>query len=105
MELFNMDRPTAEEFLAIYRGVLPEFNAIAEQMVTGPSIVMEIRQENAVKSFRDLCGPMDPEIAKNLRSNTLRAKYGIDRVQNAVHCTDLPEDGVLESEYFFKLLQ
>jgi hypothetical protein len=27
------------------------------------------------------------------------------QVQNAVHCTDLPEDGVLEVEYFFRLLQ
>lgn len=25
-----------------------------------------------------------------------RAKYGLDRVRNAVHCTDMPEDGVLE---------
>jgi nucleoside-diphosphate kinase len=48
-----------------------------------------------------LCGPIDPEIAKNLRPNTLRAKFGVDRVKNAIHCTDLPEDGVLESQYFF----
>ena len=27
------------------------------------------------------------------------------QVKNAVHCTDLPEDGVLEVEYFFKILQ
>jgi len=46
---------------------------------------------------------MDPEIAKNLRPNTIRAKYGKDRVENAIHCTDLPEDGILESEYFFSI--
>jgi hypothetical protein len=34
-----------------------------------------------------------------------RAKFGLDRVRNAVHCTDLPEDGTLECEYFFKILQ
>ena len=66
---------------------------------------MEIRQENAVKSFRELCGPMDPEIAKNLRPNTIRARFGIDRIRNAIHCTDLPEDGNLESEYFFSIQQ
>lgn len=58
-----------------------------------------------VKSFRDLCGPHDPEIARTLRPNTLRAKFGIDRVKNAIHCTDLPEDGILEVEYFFNILQ
>ena len=66
---------------------------------------MEIRQENAVKSFRELCGPVDPEIAKNLRPNTIRARFGTDRIRNAIHCTDLPEDGVLESEYFFSIQQ
>lgn len=99
--MFNLDRPTAEEFFEIYRGVLPEFIAITEHMTTGPCIALEIRQENVVQAFRNLCGPMDPEIAKNLRPNTLRARFGIDRIQNAVHCTDLQEDGVLESEYWF----
>jgi len=48
---------------------------------------------------------MDPEIAKNLRPNTLRARFGIDRCRNAVHCTDLPEDGTLETEYWFSIQQ
>lgn len=105
MQMFHLDKPTAEEFLEIYRGVLPEYIPTTEQMTTGPCIVMEVRQENAVMAFRQLCGPMDPEIAKNLRPNTLRARFGCDRVKNAVHCTDLPEDGVLESQYFFQIQQ
>jgi nucleoside-diphosphate kinase len=99
--MFNLDKPTAQEFLEVYRGVLPEFAPICEAMTNGPSIVLEVRQENAVASFRQLCGPMDPEIAKNLRPSTLRAKFGCDRVKNGIHCTDLPEDGILESQYFF----
>lgn len=62
---------------------------------------MEVRQENVVSTFRELCGPHDPEIARNLRPNTIRAKFGTDRVKNAVHCTDLPEDGVLEVFYSY----
>lgn len=103
MQMFNLDKPTAEEFFEIYKGVLPEFSAIIDQMINGPCIVLEVRQENAVKAFRELCGPMDPEIAKNLRPNTLRARFGIDRSRNAVHCTDLPEDGTLETEYWFSI--
>ena len=105
MQMFHLDRPTAEEFFEVYRGVLPEFTAMAEAMTTGPCIVMEIRQESAVQSFRELCGPMDPEIAKNLRPNTIRARFGHDRTRNAVHCTDLPEDGALECEYWFVIQQ
>jgi nucleoside-diphosphate kinase len=105
MQMFTLDKPTAEEFLEVYKGVLPEFPAISKHMTTGPCIVMEVRQEDCVKSFRELCGPMDPEIAKNLRPKTLRAKYGVDRVMNAIHCTDLAEDGTLECEYFFSIQQ
>jgi len=72
LEMFTLDKPTAEEFFEVYKGVLPEFVAMIEHMTTGPCIVLEVRQENVVKAFRDLAGPMDPEIAKNLRQNTLR---------------------------------
>jgi nucleoside-diphosphate kinase len=46
---------------------------------------------------------LDPEIAKNLRPNTIRAKFGQSRDVNAIHCTDLEEDGTLEVEYFFSI--
>lgn len=48
-------------------------------------------------------GPSDPELAKQLRPNSLRAKFGLDKVRNGVHCTDLPEDGILEVSFVFVL--
>merc|ERR1719359_1963647 len=93
----------AEEFLEVYKGVLPEYHDIVEQMCAGPVVAMEIRQENAVETFRKLVGPHDPEIARHLRPDTLRGQFGVDRVQNTLHCSDLPEDGLLECEYFFKM--
>ncbi len=39
------------------------------------------------------------EIARTLRPKTLRALFGSDKVKNAVHCTDLPEDAVLEVKF------
>lgn len=105
MEMFYLDKTQAEEFLEVYKGVLPEYSGIIDHITSGPIIVMEVRQENVVNSLRALCGPHDPEIARALRPNTIRALFGKDRVKNAVHCTDLPEDGVLEVQYFFELLQ
>jgi nucleoside-diphosphate kinase len=105
MQIFSLDTPTAEECLEVYKGVLPEFQSIVEEITTGPCIVMEIRQEDVVEGFRKLCGPHDPEIAKSLRPNTLRARFGMDRTFNAIQCTDLEEDGVSECEYFFDLLK
>ena len=104
MELFNLSRPVIEEFYDVYKGVIPEYLPIIENMTSGPVIALEVRQSNAVASFRELCGPHDPEIARHLRPNTIRAKFGLDRVRNVLHCTDMPEDGRIEVQYFFQLL-
>jgi nucleoside-diphosphate kinase len=73
MELFYLSRPVIEEFYSIYKGVLPEYVPLIEHLSNGPVIALEVRQENAVASFREFVGPHDPEIAKHLRPNTLRA--------------------------------
>jgi len=105
MQMFNLDRTSAEEFLEVYKGVVAEFNSLCDGLTTGASLALEIRGQNVVESFRDFAGPVDPEVARMIRPNSLRAEFGEDKVQNAIHCTDLPEDGVLESEYFFSILQ
>lgn len=55
--------------------------------------------------FRELCGPMDPELGRVLRPKSLRALFGLNKIRNGVHCTDLAEDGQLEVGYFFSILQ
>ena len=104
-EMFHLSRPQVEEFLDVYKGVLPEYLPLIEHMSNGPCIILEVRQENAVLMFRDFVGPYDPEIANHLKPDTLRAKFGVNRVKNAAHCTDLPEDGCLECQYFFDIMQ
>jgi nucleoside-diphosphate kinase len=107
MELFRLDRTTAAEFLEVYEGVVPHFHETVDHFTTGPCIAMELvgpDSESVVTSFRESAGPWDVEMAKELRPHTLRARYGQDRVRNALHCTDLPEDGVSECEYFFDIL-
>lgn len=105
MEQFRLDQSTAEEFFEVYKGVLPEFGQMVEHVISAPVIVMEVRQENAVQTLRKLVGPHDPDTARHSHPGTIRGKYGTDKVRNAVHCTDLAEDGVLECEYFFSILQ
>lgn len=107
MELFRLDRTTAAEFLEVYEGVVPHFNETVDHFTTGPCLAMELtgqHVDNVVAAFREHAGPWDVDMAKELMPHTLRAKFGQDRVRNAVHCTDLAEDGVLEAEYFFEIL-
>lgn len=74
------------------------------ELCAGPCVALEVQQKDPAKTFREFCGPADPEIARHLRPGTLRAVFGKTKIQNAVHCTDLPEDGLLEVQYFFKIL-
>lgn len=82
---------------------------MVEQLVAGPVLALEVQMPSSpskvVSHLRELCGPMDPEIARHLRPTTIRARFGQNKVMNAVHCTDLPEDGSLESQYIFQILQ
>ncbi|KAF6727963.1 Nucleoside diphosphate kinase 7 [Oryzias melastigma] len=104
LQMFNMERVNAEEFYEVYKGVVSEYPGMVTELCSGPCMALEIRGTDTPKTFREFCGPADPEIARHLRPNTLRALYGKDKVRNGVHCTDLPEDGVLEVQYFFKIL-
>ncbi|XP_003705720.1 nucleoside diphosphate kinase homolog 7-like [Megachile rotundata] len=108
VQQFHVNPFDAEEFLEVYKGVLPDYAAMVGELQSGPCIVMEIKHQDkkfdVQEEFRKLCGPMDPDIARQVRPDTLRAKYGKNKVQNAIHCSDLPEDGMLEVEYFFKIL-
>lgn len=104
IKLFNMEQANAEEFLEVYKGVVQEYGSMVAELTSGPCIALEVRARDAPNVFRRFVGPTDPEIARHLRPNTLRAKFGKNKIQNAVHCTDLPEDGILEVEYFFKIL-
>ncbi|XP_024525284.1 nucleoside diphosphate kinase 7 isoform X2 [Selaginella moellendorffii] len=105
MELVTFGRPSALDFYELYNGVCSDYHAMAQELSVGPFIAMEVCYEsgddNPVNDFRDFCGPPDAAMCKALRPSTLRAQYGINKVKNAIHCTDLPEDGVTECTYVF----
>ncbi|KAK7794837.1 hypothetical protein R5R35_002138 [Gryllus longicercus] len=106
-EMFYMENANAEEFYEIYKGVVPEYGAMVAQLVSGPCVALEITGDgdDLPERFRKCVGPRDPEMARHLRPGSLRARFGVDRVQMGLHCSDLPEDGPLEVDYFFKILQ
>jgi nucleoside diphosphate kinase len=107
MEMFSVERANAEEFFEVYKGVVPEYNAMVAELISGKCIALEVTKgsvQDVVEEFRTIVGPADPGIARYIRPNSLRATFGVDKVKNALHCTDLSEDGGLEAEYFFRIL-
>ena len=105
IDSFQFDKLASEEFLEVYKGVIPEYSDHIVQLCSGISVCLELRAEDAVDVFRQTAGPWDVDMAKELRPDSIRAKYGHDRVRSAVHCTDLAQDGQIECEYCFDIMQ
>lgn len=91
----------ADIFLTLYRGCVPSYGENVRQMSSGRFLAVHLAGPRAFERLRALCGPRDPSIAQILDPTSLRASYGIDRVKNAVHCTDLEEECGFELGYVF----
>jgi len=106
--MLQLTRPNAAEFLEVYKGVVPECVDWIEELTQGKIVALQLRfasqPTSSVLKLRELCGAHDPEVARHLHTQSLRALYGESKIRNAVHCTDLPEDGALEVDYFFSIL-
>jgi nucleoside-diphosphate kinase len=108
--LGKLDRAQAASFLTVYDGVVPEHPLLLEELSAGPALVVECApredsdsRESIVQQLREVAGPADPELARLLRPHCLRAKWGIDKVRNGIHVTDLESDGELEAATMFQL--
>ena len=95
----------AEDLLDVYKGIYPQFSSMIEQLAESPLLaVMVAGGPDVVAEFREFCGPLNPDLGKNLRPETLRARFGTTTTKNAVHCTDLPDDGEMECMYLFQTI-
>lgn len=101
LKLIHMTRPQAEGFYAVHRE-RPFFSGLVEFMSSGPSVVMALEKEGAVKAWRDLMGATDPAKAD---PGTLRKDFGDSVGENAVHGSDSDENAAIEISYFFSRLE
>lgn len=101
LKLIHMTQRQAEGFYAVHRE-RPFFSGLVEFMSSGPSVVMALEKENAVKSWRDLMGATDPAKADE---GTLRKDFGGSVGENAVHGSDSDENAAIEISYFFSRLE
>ncbi|XP_067844033.1 thioredoxin domain-containing protein 6-like isoform X2 [Heptranchias perlo] len=84
MDEKTLSREMAEEFYKEHKGK-PFFDQLVDYMSQGPSLMMILSKENAVEEWRSLMGPTDPEEAKQIAPDSLRAKFAKNILQNALH--------------------
>tara|TARA_B110001452_G_scaffold82913_1_gene67822 strand:- start:2632 stop:3384 length:753 start_codon:yes stop_codon:yes gene_type:complete len=72
LQMMQMTRPNAQEFLEVYKGVVPEYADWVEELTSGKCVVMQLLlAENPVLALRELCGAHDPEIASHLQARAV----------------------------------
>lgn len=98
MRQISIDDETARQFYAEHKGK-PFFKDLVAYITSGPSIVLELKKDNAVADWRELIGATDP---KKARMGTIRKMYGQSMTYNAVHGSDSVASGQKESAFFFK---
>ena len=97
VKLMQMSKPTAEGFYAVHTA-RPFFDSLCTFMCSGPSLVMVLQGDNAIKKNRELMGATDPAKAE---PGTIRKAHGTNIEFNAVHGSDSPETAKFEIAYFF----
>ena len=89
----HFSRERAEEFYAVHRE-RPFFGELVEYITGGPVVAIEVEDNgDTVARMRELIGATDPAQAK---PGTIRAMYGSNIQNNAVHGSDSPENAKKE---------
>lgn len=97
MKMLNLDRALAEKF---YESLTekPFFGELCDYAISGPVIAMVLEKENAVNDFRQLIGATD---FREANYGTIRKKFAVDKMRNAIHGSDSDENALREAKLIF----
>jgi nucleoside-diphosphate kinase len=98
MKFLHMDKVLARRHYAVHEGK-PFFNSLVDYITSSPIVAIVFEGQNAIELIRKTMGATDPAKAEK---GTIRADFGLDIQNNAVHGSDSPENAVKEIALFFK---
>lgn len=96
-KLVRLEKAQCETFYAEHKE-RPFFGELVSFMTSGPVLLMALHGENAVTRNREIMGATDPAKAAQ---GTIRALFGDNMGENAVHGSDSPESAKRELGIFF----
>ncbi|MGE3974080.1 MAG: nucleoside-diphosphate kinase [Bdellovibrionales bacterium] len=97
-KLTRISKSKCEEFYAEHKE-RPFFGELVSFMTSGPVLLMVLSGEGAVDKNRKIMGATDP---KKAEPGTIRAEFGDNVGENAVHGSDSPVSAKREIALFFE---
>lgn len=98
LKMVYLDLETAARLYQVHQDK-PFYKAFIEFMSSGPSVVMVIEGDGAIKKVRRLIGATDP---KKAEWGTIRKEFATDIRHNIVHGSDSDQTAVAEINFFFR---
>lgn len=77
----------------------PFFPSLLSSMMASPVVAICLRGKDAVSVVRSMVGVTN---ARNAAPGTIRGDFGMSSQENIIHASDSPENGIVETNRFFK---
>jgi len=97
MKLNHLSKEITEKFYGEHKGKV-FFERLVDFMISGPSLQVVLKRDNAVAHLRKIVGATVPSEAD---PGTIRAEYGEGAPNNGVHASDSVESAQKEIGFFF----
>jgi nucleoside-diphosphate kinase len=101
MKYLKLTKEQAMKFYEVHKE-RPFYNDLVDFMSSGPIVAAILEKENAIDAYRKFIGSTNPAEAKE---GTVRAKFGSNIQENAVHGSDSDENAIIEAGFFFSELE
>ncbi len=101
MKLARMTKSEAAGFYHVHEDK-PFFGELVDFMIGGPCILLVLEGDGIIEKNRELMGATDPAKAAE---GTIRARFGTNIQNNAVHGSDGPDTARFEIWYFFNAFE
>jgi len=101
MKYLKLTEEQAKLFYFVHRE-RPFYNDLVTFMSSGPIVAAVLQKDNAVEAYRSFIGSTNP---KDAAPGTVRALYGTNIQENAVHGSDSDENAAKEASFFFSELE
>ena len=101
MKYLKLTHMQAEKFYEVHRE-RPFYKDLVEFMSSGPIVAAILKKDNAVEAYRNYIGSTNP---KDAAAGSIRALYGTNIQENAVHGSDSDENAAKEAAFFFSELE